>query len=486
MPDSSGKLQGTLNAEKNIPHGAFNALATLRNPKKQIMDFSNYDPITTLREELTKKYTPDVFDAKAEWNAIVLKQLNPEDQFTGIDPIFAALSVLLSDPADAAKKDVVKFIGRIPELHGCLLLPEGPEDVLALSMYPVFEGAKSLGPVSEGDVVRVTFDNLNNFSGPKYIGPLTSPSAVVGLGTADTTSPRQAFVNNVRASQSSVPAISNVNNNPNRVGHAANRGFPKQQIAIEDAISKFPHSLYDRARARGFNTDLVPVANITVEQHVNVYVSVAVAEVIEQYWRQQFPDATVMIIFNTRNRSERDRENSHGIGAAIDFVVHHGNTTIPVLQTWTALTRLGKAGRIPLGGRGVYLNTSENGIKGVLPEECGEASPGQGKSKDQLPQGGSAGIHYDWRDAFGNQRGPRGGKPNTWISTDIDGDGHDEYELGQPNSTLGTSDTYVYTYLESVLPNVLKYWKQQGSQDNTLPEVGTTVFNVLQILELEQ
>ena len=488
MAEPSSRVQGLLAAEKNIPHGTFNSLATHKNPKKHLYDQTEFDPFASIKEELTKKYTPDVFDMKAEWNAIVLKVIEPDNALNVLDPIYSALGSLIADPESSAKKDVCKFIGRVPEMHGCLLLPEGPEDSLVLSMYPIFEGAAALGKPKEGDIVRVTFDNLNNFSGPKYIGPLTSPSAISGLGNAQEVGAREAFtVNSPRSSRTSVPNLSDLNNDPNRVGHAVNAGsFPRTLITIDTAKLKFPHTLYNRALARGFGTDLVPVSQINTEQHINIYISVAAAEVIEQYWRQQFADATVMIIFNTRNRSERDRANSHGIGAAIDFTVHTGGTTVPVLQTWTALTRLGKAGRIPLGGRGVYLNTSPNGIKGISPEECGEASPGQGKAKDQLPQGGSAGIHYDWRDSFGNQRGPRGGKPNTWISTDVDGDGHDEYELGESNTRLGTDDTYVYTYLQAALPDVLRYWRAQGSGDNTLPAVGSKVFNLLQVLEIEQ
>ena len=485
MVDSSGKLQGTLNAEKYIPHGAFNPLAANKKPKKNVYDTTGYDPFNSLKEELTKKYTPDVFELKSEWNAIVLKKIEPESSISS-NPILTALHGLLSDTSVSVKQDTIKFIGRIPEIHGCLLLPNDDEDNLVLSMYPVFEGAAALGQVAVGDVVRVTFDNLNNFSNPKYIGPISSPGSVVGNGNAVPIGAQSAFSNSPQASTTSVTVLSNINNNPNRIGHPVTSGFPNSLELLRSNKDKIPRNLYERARARGFNTDLVPVQNIDVDQHLNVYISVAVSEVIEQYWRQQFPDATVRIIFNTRNRSERDRSNSHGIGAAIDFTVHQGGTTIPVLQTWAAMTRLGKAGRLPLGGRGVYLNTSPNGIKGIKPEECGEASPGQGKPKSALPQGGSAGIHYDWRNSFGNQRGPHNGKPNTWISADIDGDGHDEYELGEPNSQKGTDANYVLTYLGNTLPNILTYWRQQGVYDTTLPQVGPSVFNILQILELEQ
>lgn len=489
MPDSAGKLQGALAAEQLIPHGVFNPLAINKNPKKQLHDVTAFDPFISLKEELTKKYTPDVFDLKTEWNAIVLRTLDTAETFL---PIINILAGILSEPEQAAKVDMVRFYGRIPEIHGCLLTPSSPDDILAISMYPIFEGASSLGQPQVGDIVRVTFDNLNDFSGPKYIGPLTAPGSIGGMGTGDegtspsNASPQQAFVNGPRSRRTSVPQVSDLNTDPNRVGHPVTSGFPKNLIRLNMEKGKFPHALYDRARARGFNTDLVPVPDITIEQHLNIYLSVACAEVIEQYWRQQYPDATVMIISNVRNRSERDRSNSHGLGAAIDFTVHANGTTIPVLQTWAALTRLGAAGRIPMGGRGMYLNTSANGIKGIKPEECGEASPGQGQPRSNLPQGGSAGVHYDWRDTFGNQRGPAGGKPNTWVSTDTNGDGHDEYELGESNSTLGTDANYVLTYLRNNFPTIKAYFHQAGRYDRTLPEVGPKVFNILQVLELEQ
>jgi len=513
MTDSVSKLQGILKVEQVIPHGTFNSLAVNKNPNKNLMDRTGYDPLNSLREDLIKKYTPDVYSDKIEWNAIVLRVIDPTDMVY-LNPLFIAITSLLETTDDSLKNNTVKFIARIPEIHGCLPVPnilQDGYDEISLAPYPIFEGARSLGVPAEGDIVRVTFDNLNDFSGPKYIGPISSPGNITGLGNIQEISAANAFNSTQINTISNVPNLSNINNNPARKGHSAYNGFPSTQISIDTAKTSFPHILYDRAIRRGFNTDLVPVPQISNDQHVNVYISVAVAEVIEQYWRQQFPEAYVNIIFNVRNRSERDPFNSHGIGAAIDFVVYiDANNTIPILQTWSCLTKLAKAGRIPLGGRGLYLNTSTNGIKGIKPEECGEASPGQGKPKSALPKGGSAGIHYDWRSSFGNFRGPRGGKPTTWISTDTTGDGHDEYELGQWQ-TIQTSTTkkgdralpdgsniapgydhitcapnYVYNYLENTLPDILKYFRQNGNNDSYLPEVKDTVFNVLQILGLEE
>lgn len=479
--------KGALKQERALPHGAYNALAVSQNPKKQALDSLSYDPINLLKEELFKKNTPDVFEMKPEWNAIVLKIV---DDFTIINnPLTVALNVLLSP----GKEEKIKFYGRIPEMHGCLLIPNDEKDILALSQYPIFEGAAALGTVVAGDLVRVTFDNLNNFTGPKYVGPFSGKGNMVGLGVS-TQSAINAFNNSPRARRTSVPQIEDLNNDPNREGHVVGKNtnqagiWPNSLVLLRTMKGKIPNDLYTRAQARGFNTDLVPATFIDNDQHLNVYISVAAAEVIEQYWRQQFSDATVRIISNVRNGGERDPNNSHGIGAAIDFVVHQGGTTIPVLQTWAALTRLARAGRLPLGGKGVYLNVSSNGIKGINPEEAGEASPGQRQHVSHLPQGGSAGIHYDWRDSFGNQRGPvgTGGKATKWIAVDIDGDGKDEYELGQPNIDKGTGPRYVLDYLRDNFPSILQYWRQEGVRDITLPEVTTKVFNILQVLGIEE
>lgn len=480
--------KGALDQARALPHGAYNALAVTNNPKKQALDLLTTDPINLLKDELYKKNTPDVFDMKTEWNAIVLKDITEFNIMN--NPLTIALNTILK----IEKEDKVKFVGYIPEIHGCLILPTNPDDVLAMSQFPIFEGAAALGTVKIGDIVRVTFDNLNNLSGPKYIGPISGKGSIVGLNASGNPNSANSFNNSPRARRTSVPQLEDLNNDPSRVGHAVGKGtdkegiWPKNLTLVQMMKGKIPNDLYTRAQSRGFSTDLVPVPSIEVDQHLNVYLSVAVAEVIEQYWRQQFPDASVRIISNVRNGGERDPNNSHGIGAAIDFVVHQGGTTIPVLQTWAALTRLAKAGRIPLGGKGIYLNVASNGIKGTKPEEAGEASPGQRQHSSHLPQGGSAGIHYDWRDSFGNQRGPdgTGGKATKWIAVDLDGDGKDEYELGQPNTELNTDARYVLTYLREKLPTVLRYWWAEGSTDTTLPEVTDKVFNLLQVLEIEE
>lgn len=181
--------KGALIQEKALPHGAYNALAVTHNPKKQALDLLTTDPFNLLKEELYKKNTPDVFDMKTEWNAIVLKTLDQTNIFS--NPFTIAVTDILTQ---LLVEDKEKFIGFIPEIHGCLLTPIDESDFLALSQYPVFEGASSLGKVKAGDIVRVTFDNLNNFSGPKYIGPSSAKGSIAGLGTP-TQNAEQAFNN---------------------------------------------------------------------------------------------------------------------------------------------------------------------------------------------------------------------------------------------------------------------------------------------------
>ncbi len=181
--------KGALKQERALPHGAYNALAVTQNPKKQALDYLSYDPINLLREELFKKNTPDVFDMKTEWNAIVLHRIDDNTIFN--NPLTVALNSILAP----GKEDKVRFYGLIPEIHGCLLTPNDEKDILALSQYPIFEGDAAIGTVNAGDLVRVTFDNLNNFTGPKYIGPASGKGNMVGLGNPAYLNAAGAFSN---------------------------------------------------------------------------------------------------------------------------------------------------------------------------------------------------------------------------------------------------------------------------------------------------
>lgn len=221
-------------------------------------------------------------------------------------------------------------------------------------------------------------------------------------------------------------------------------------------------------------------------------VAAACAYVIERYWRQVYPDARISILDGYRKDPPNLPQN-HTLGCAFDFAIRKNDgssSTVGVFQTWTALTRLSQDGRIPTGGRGLYVNVSTPettgfacpGVTGTAPEKAGYAS----KRNLGFPRGGSDGVHYDFRGYFGalHVKG-RGGNTligesaaNTWIATDRDGDGRDEYQLG----TVDPARIWENIPDSNLAAEIKAYFYSKGKSDDTLPEVGPGVPNVLQVL----
>lgn len=154
----------------------------------------------------------------------------------------------------------------------------------------------------------------------------------------------------------------------------------------------------------------------------NLWASIACMYVIERYWRIRYPRARIMLASVLRN------EPNHNNGSAIDFYLKlpTGSGQPPgALQIWAALKRLSDAKRIPVGGRGLYLNVNPlAGIQGTTPELAGApTSPRSG-----YPLGGSSWTHYDIRGSFGVDPG-LGPK---WIATDWMSTGKDQFTVGRP------------------------------------------------------
>jgi hypothetical protein len=163
------------------------------------------------------------------------------------------------------------------------------------------------------------------------------------------------------------------------------------------------------------------------EMHHNVVVIAAAAYVIEKFWRIKDKGATVRI---TSWNYARDGS-THSRASAIDFFVKLSDGSIvPALQSWLALSILAKEKRIPLGGRGLYLNVNPGtGIKGISADQAGQASA----NKSSSPPGSSSSTHYDVRGAFGVYSYQRKGssfkavyQPYAWVGMDWTGDGKDE------------------------------------------------------------
>lgn len=268
----------------------------------------------------------------------------------------------------------------------------------------------------------------------------------------------------------------------------------------------------------------------------NLWGLAACAYVIERYW-QTYPgyEKAKIRIWNIPGAADGKY---HTLWAAMDFSLEFPegfNGEEPgAFQMWAALTRLADAGRIPEGGRGLYLNVHpDKGITGTEPSQAGDAS-GAGCN---FPYGGSSYTHYDMRAAFGISLTGRPVRSTTWIATDWNGDGSDEITLGSPfpdptekvqSGGIADEEKYVFAniadpgfttlddYLsepkaskapgisalmlkrknlpggdlienrrEPVREETKKYFKSFGRNDSWLRPVTSAVPNMYQVLDLE-
>lgn len=245
--------------------------------------------------------------------------------------------------------------------------------------------------------------------------------------------------------------------------------WPETIAAVD--FNLVPASLTTWALSRGFTS--AALSTNDDNQRRRVLVSAACARVIEYYWRQGNPSAQIRVLSNVRAADASDPNGNHTLGASIDFSILINNAPIGVCQTWGSLFRLAGAGRLPAGGRGIYLNISPGGITGSEPQQAGASS----SRRKPAPAGSSAGVHYDYRGTFGF-------RPNTpankWVGLDTTGDGTDDYELG------GVNSAETLPLLAATVPTVFQYWNNQGRLDPVLLDVSNTVPNALQMLGLQE
>ena len=214
------------------------------------------------------------------------------------------------------------------------------------------------------------------------------------------------------------------------------------------------------------------------EQKTRTKYMKAAAYIIELYWRQMYPDATVIITDHYRPPPDNG---NHSMGAAIDLRIEatlggSGTKRLSVLRTHSGLKKLQAAGRIPNGGTGVYLNLSPNGIKGVDTATAGSNTQGTGY---KAGPGGSAANHYDMRGFL--YTSSKHHKNTVWTDGDTVGKGKDD-KKGQAclnylkNNGLGD--------VADFLGN--KPWNSGGwTTDPESPSVGGGVPNMRQVLGLE-
>jgi len=197
----------------------------------------------------------------------------------------------------------------------------------------------------------------------------------------------------------------------------------------------------------------------------------AALEAIEEYWKQMYNDAKVIVTDHWR-----DASGNHSTGGAIDHRIEYGaKKRVPVLQTWGALKKLINAGRIPNGGAGCYLNVSADGLKGPEPDKAGKATGGTGIHGGP---GGSASPHYDMRGFLYSGKGKA--KNTIWVDLDKNGDGKDDIA-----SDYSTAISYLKSNNLASVANYVRKDNGTWISDKHTPQVTSNVRNMKQILGLE-
>lgn len=337
---------------------------------------------------------------------------------------------------DSAGDDFVRIKARIPELHP-FPIPESNTDHKIINLYPTFKAqSKNIAKPNPGDLVWVDFGNRETQEDPIYVGPIkegrTSVGAFGSKGTSATANQRKSGTLKSRAASgdkigrtrsvgSSVP-IKKIPGAPTYSRDLNDIDFNKvSQELIDkwdpsntpDDGTRWRVSAGNKSRNLFKKIQAASDKNLLTENEKWTIIIMGAAEVIEKYWRQEVPKARVIITshfrsFNTKNHN----------GGAIDFKIREGSKDLSALQAWSGIMKLHAAGALPNGGRGIYLNVSPNGVKGLKPEEAGK-----GAASFAAPPGGSAAPHYDFRGHYGYQLSRKGYK---WISLDLTGEGRDD------------------------------------------------------------
>lgn len=180
--------QPKLITDKDIPYGTLNPIPSRSNPDRQSLDLNSYSFLQSLKRTVKRSYEHDALSSFTEFKAITLAVLNEET----VSSFFSSLNKTLG-----IKSDTLKIIAKIPEIHSHLPSPRSDTDFEILSLYPIFEGHDDVVP-SPGDIIRVTFQNIINQSGPIYLGKITGEGNIVGNIYSEPTRSKDLFVNPVK------------------------------------------------------------------------------------------------------------------------------------------------------------------------------------------------------------------------------------------------------------------------------------------------
>lgn len=327
---------------------------------------------------------------------------------------------------------------------------------------------------------------------------------------------------------------------------AMGRGTTFPESIFDVRLNRCPQSLrrwalrrlHSRANslARTFLANEWQNSNFS-ETERRMVIQCAAAYVIEKYWRQVDPQATVGIEDLVRTGSD---DASHRFGAAIDFWIdiptminkRNGDrlnpvtlavldggpgrvqNKVPVFQAWGTVRELARQDRIPAGGRGLYLNVTATGPANILGNSAGNEDPtdprfaGRASGDGTTRPPGSAGeVHWDHRGALGLTRwNDKERPPTSWLHLDLKGDGIDvivqapEYgawplvdgklPMDGPNPLVppGVRAEQRKRHLsfeaarKCLEARAAAYVLSGGLGDPWLPDVGPTVPNILQVV----
>jgi hypothetical protein len=261
---------------------------------------------------------------------------------------------------------------------------------------------------------------------------------------------------------------------------------------------RWPSSVYDidwsvvpeqQLKEWGESRNFYVSSHLSSEGKKYAVILLAALYTVEKYWRQVHP--TCRIDVSNSYRPDTNHGTSHRDGGAADWTLivdPTTNTRMTVFQQWACLNLLATEGRIPFGGRGLYLNLTSTGIvKGLITykndptaDPCNPANAGIALGSSRYPRGGSADTHYDLRGSFGfsvtRADGSKTSRETSWLWANTTGGLVSDYRLG--DSGLG-GGTAVYGVVH---PKIKAYFLGAWRFDRHLPGITTDVPNVMQVL----
>jgi hypothetical protein len=471
---------------KDYAHGDLNP-AFRSEVKTTLPNDTSIKSSSLLKASIESSFKPDVLKGVGRIKAVALKVEPKESDVPG-------LWISSDGDSQPGSDNLIRVRARIVEMHP-YPIPTGPDDLEAINLYPIFKAASSDITVEPeyNELIWVDFGNRLTQEDPIYLGP------VKNTNRAQTRTSNPVVAITKKALE--------VLNKPER-GDMLESGEPGAPISVSstgatsfssdldkldftlgsnELINKW-RGMFESNSSRGRRGDPHRVSLNTSDHYAKLtLISMACAEVIEQYWKQKDPSAKVYVTSHFRKRNKLFRKKSwrraNHCGAAIDFNVKIGGKSLTALQVWSGLMKLTESGRIPKGGRGLYLNVGPTGMTSAKLEDAGKPS------RSRAPLGGSAGVHYDFRGHYGFFSGKTTPEvvtesrdkvvkslewkrsPYAYVWVDTDSDGNDEL-----------TDQAAARWLKSNLYSVYKVFKGGWRSYEGTPDVTSAVPNILDIL----